>query len=62
MFSTSQLIVILIGLLFVLAYGLIGTSNNCVVLITGESVRIINCKFTGEFVEYAKTLKPAGSC
>lgn len=34
--------------------------NTCVVVITGESVRIVGCEFTDNFVEFAKVVKPAG--
>lgn len=33
--------------------------QGCTVVITGESVKIIGCEFTGSFIEYAKNLKPA---
>nr|AAK85159.1 TBG3 [Alfalfa latent virus] len=29
----------------------------CTVVLTGESVKIVGCEFTSEFIEYAKTLK-----
>lgn len=29
---------------------------SCVVLVTGESIRIEGCEFTPEFIEYAKSL------
>lgn len=34
--------------------------NTCVVVITGESVKIVGCEFTDNFVEFAKVVKPAG--
>ncbi|AHN84514.1 triple gene block 3 protein [Gaillardia latent virus] len=35
-------------------------NNTCVVVITGESVKIVGCEFTDNFVEFAKVVKPAG--
>nr|QNN26225.1 TGB3 [Peony betaflexivirus 1] len=29
----------------------------CTVIVTGESVKIIDCEFTVQFIEYAKSLK-----
>lgn len=35
------------------------SSNNCVIEITGEAVRISGCTFDKTFVELVKGLKPA---
>nr|QED43223.1 TGB3 [Garlic common latent virus]QED43230.1 TGB3 [Garlic common latent virus] len=37
----------------------INTDCGCSIAITGESVTIRGCKFTPEFIEYAKTLEVA---
>ncbi|ACM46000.1 triple gene block protein 3 [Helleborus mosaic virus] len=34
------------------------TLNDCIVVVTGESVTIRGCSFTTEFIEFAKGLKP----
>ncbi|QED42795.1 TGB3 [Allium carlavirus A] len=33
----------------------------CTVIITGESVKLLNCDFNRDFIEFAKGLKPFGS-
>lgn len=33
------------------------TLNSCTIILTGESVKILGCDFSSEFIEYAKTLK-----
>lgn len=43
--------------LLILKFVLTPSSNDCAVIITGESVKILNCEFTPEFLEYAKGLK-----
>nr|SNQ27849.1 triple gene block protein 3 [Elm carlavirus] len=35
-----------------------GPGRGCTIIITGESVTISHCDFTGEFIDFAKTLKP----
>ncbi|UXX34100.1 triple gene block protein 3 [Pseudostellaria heterophylla carlavirus 1] len=62
MLGNSHLVGILCVLICVLLYTLVPIGNNCVVIITGESVRISSCLFDEHFVEFAKTVKPAGSC
>nr|WAM65118.1 triple gene block 3 [Ligustrum virus A] len=37
-------------------------SEPCTITITGESVRIVGCVQTPEFIELVGKLKPAGSC
>nr|AYC63231.1 triple gene block 3 [Ligustrum virus A] len=37
-------------------------SEPCSITITGESVRIVGCVQTPEFIELIGKLKPAGSC
>nr|QED44826.1 TGB3 [Garlic yellow virus]QED44832.1 TGB3 [Garlic yellow virus] len=37
------------------------TTNGCTVIVTGESVKLLNCIFDENFVAYAKELKPFGS-
>nr|AFV36795.1 TGB3 protein [Garlic latent virus] len=36
-------------------------TEKCTVIITGESVRIIGCEFTRDFIDFAKQAKPFGS-
>nr|QED43644.1 TGB3 [Garlic latent virus] len=36
-------------------------SEKCTVIITGESVKILNCDFTRDFIDFAKQAKPFGS-
>nr|BAZ96206.1 TGB3 [Shallot latent virus] len=36
-------------------------TERCTVVITGESVKILGCEFTREFVDFAKQAKPFGS-
>lgn len=62
MLSNVHLLGVLCVLICVLLYSLIPTGNNCVVIITGESVRISSCAFDEHFVEFAKTVRPAASC
>ncbi|ABS89248.1 triple gene block protein 3 [Coleus vein necrosis virus] len=38
-----------------------GSTCNCVVHISGESVRITGCEFTKDFIGYAKTLRVANN-
>nr|WAK43337.1 triple gene block 3 [Ligustrum virus A] len=38
------------------------TCEPCSITITGESVRIVGCVQTPEFIELIGKLKPAGSC
>nr|CAC84176.1 TGB3 protein [Garlic latent virus] len=35
--------------------------EKCTVIITGESVKIIGCEFTSDFIDFAKQAKPFGS-
>lgn len=51
------LAVIIVGILL-----LTKPQDNCVIAITGESVRIINCGTSKELLEFAKVIKPAGAC
>ncbi|QCY49485.1 triple gene block 3 protein [Shallot virus S] len=37
------------------------SARGCTVIISGESVKLLNCVFNREFVEYASKLKPFGS-
>nr|QED43806.1 TGB3 [Garlic latent virus] len=47
---------------FLLCYGLENyKSERCTVIITGESVKIIGCEFTRDFIDFAKQAKPFGS-
>lgn len=62
MFSNNYLLVVLCVLICVLTYSLVPSGNSCVVIITGESVRISSCEFDEHFVEFAKSVRPAGSC
>nr|QQG34562.1 TGB3 [Stevia carlavirus 1] len=41
---------------------LLQQSKQCVIVISGESVRVIGCEITEELVKFAKEVKPAGSC
>nr|QCY49522.1 triple gene block 3 protein [Shallot latent virus] len=51
---------LIITLLF--CYSFEGLRNEkCTVIITGESVKIIGCDFTKEFIDFAKQAKPFGS-
>ncbi|QYF50256.1 MAG: TGB3 protein [Henan betaflexivirus 6] len=36
-------------------------TERCTVIITGESVKIIGCDFTKDFIDFAKQAKPFGS-
>nr|AAB31047.1 coat protein [Helenium virus S]QQX32702.1 TGB3 [Helenium virus S]QQX32708.1 TGB3 [Helenium virus S]QQX32725.1 TGB3 [Helenium virus S]QQX32731.1 triple gene block 3 [Helenium virus S] len=60
--SNELLLIALLAILGSIVWLLTNQQEQCVVLITGESVRIVSCKFTPEFIEYAKALKPANSC
>jgi len=59
----SQIIVGLISCCVVLLslhtieFYLKNTQNSCTIILTGESVKILGCDFSSEFIEYAKTLK-----
>lgn len=49
-----------------LALGLLFSLDNlspkgCTVIITGESVKLFNCVFDSDFVNYASKLRPFGS-
>nr|QED43565.1 TGB3 [Garlic latent virus] len=35
--------------------------EKCTVIITGESVKLIGCEFTKDFIDFAKQAKPFGS-
>ncbi|AKZ66617.1 triple gene block protein 3 [Atractylodes mottle virus] len=59
-FQVLMLVLALLVLGFV--YVNINPYSPCVVVITGESVRIVSCEFTPEFVALARDLRPAGSC
>ncbi|QED44838.1 TGB3 [Garlic yellow virus] len=37
------------------------SNSGCTVIITGESVKLLNCEFNKEFTDFAKGLKPFGS-
>nr|BAL03074.1 triple gene block protein 3 [Helleborus net necrosis virus] len=43
---------------YLLLERLFAVNDPCTVHISGESVRIIGCAFTPDFIEYARTLKP----
>nr|AFV36807.1 TGB3 protein [Garlic latent virus] len=36
-------------------------AERCTVIITGESVKIVGCEFTKDFIDFAKQAKPFGS-
>nr|QED43926.1 TGB3 [Garlic latent virus] len=60
----QPLVALITGLLatLLLCYGLESfKTEKCTVLITGESVKIIGCEFTRDFIEFAKLAKPFGS-
>lgn len=52
------LIVIIVCLFCVLLLSLVNRGRSCVVVVTGESVRLIDCTFDENFIAYAQTLKP----
>nr|AFV36819.1 TGB3 protein [Garlic latent virus] len=57
-------IALIIGLLatWLLCFGLESfKAEKCTVIITGESVKIIGCEFTRDFIDFAKQAKPFGS-
>lgn len=41
---------------------LLQQNKQCLIVISGESVRVIGCDITEELVKFAKEVKPAGSC
>nr|ACM45988.1 triple gene block protein 3 [Helleborus net necrosis virus] len=43
---------------YLLLERLFASSDPCTVHISGESVRIVGCAFTPDFIDYAKSLKP----
>lgn len=60
----QPLVALLAGLLITLlfCYALEGLrSERCTVIITGESVKILGCDFTKDFIDFAKQAKPFGS-
>nr|QED43962.1 TGB3 [Garlic latent virus] len=36
-------------------------TEQCTVIITGESVKFLGCEFTRDFIDFAKQAKPFGS-
>ncbi|AFP73391.1 TGB3 [Sweet potato C6 virus] len=52
------LIVVISSLLGLLALNLLSQSENCLILITGESVRVVNCGITKDLLELVRDLKP----
>ncbi|QYF50250.1 MAG: TGB3 protein [Xinjiang sediment betaflexivirus 1] len=50
----------LAALSFACVFGLLnwfaGSDPGCTVILTGESVKLLNCKFTPEFIDYASKL------
>nr|AFV36803.1 TGB3 protein [Garlic latent virus] len=62
--QVQPLLILLLSLVLTLlfCYCFEGLHNNkCAVIITGESVKIIGCEFTKDFIEFAKQAKPFGS-
>nr|QYA72388.1 triple gene block protein 3 [Shallot latent virus] len=60
----QPLIALITSLLFTLflCYSLENyKQERCTVIITGESVKIIGCEFTRDFIDFAKQTKPFGS-
>nr|QED43956.1 TGB3 [Garlic latent virus] len=60
----QPLVALITGLLatLLLCYSLESfKTEKCTVVITGESVKIIGCEFTRDFIEFAKQAKPFGS-
>nr|QED43554.1 TGB3 [Garlic latent virus] len=60
----QPLVALIIGLLatLLLCYCLENfKTEKCTVVITGESVKIIGCEFTRDFIDFAKQAKPFGS-
>nr|QED43938.1 TGB3 [Garlic latent virus] len=62
--QVQPLVVLTISLLvtLLLCYSLENLKpEKCTVIITGESVKIIGCEFTSDFIDFAKQAKPFGS-
>lgn len=55
----NYLLVYTICVCVVIVYLLINPKSECVVIVTGESVKIIGCDRVEGFVELATKLKPA---
>nr|BAA01934.1 ORF(IV) [Garlic latent virus] len=51
---------LLVTLLFCYSFDNLRTER-CTVIITGESVKLIGCEFTKDFIDFAKQAKPFGS-
>nr|QWT83669.1 triple gene block protein 3 [Potato virus S] len=55
----SALCLIVFTLAFALSWYVLRPGNtSCVLLITGESVRLVNCELTKDLVEAVATLRP----
>nr|QCH00873.1 triple gene block 3 [Shallot yellow stripe virus]QCH00882.1 triple gene block 3 [Shallot latent virus] len=62
--QVQPFVVLCVSLLatLLICYGLEGLRDvKCTVIITGESVKILGCDFTKEFIDFAKQAKPFGS-
>nr|WJN65814.1 TGB3 [Phlox virus M] len=55
-------IVVLLCAFSVALFTLRGTSSDCIVIVTGESVRIQGCVLNSEFQAVLSSLKPLGAC
>nr|DAC85621.1 TPA_asm: triple gene block protein 3 [Date palm-associated virus A]DAC85626.1 TPA_asm: triple gene block protein 3 [Date palm-associated virus A] len=58
MFQVSLIIIVTALSVLVMLMLLDSHSKGCTVVITGESVKFINCVFDSEFINYAKSVKP----
>lgn len=60
-FTPVHLGLIVFTVLCVVGSVLLRSGNNqCVIIITGESIKILNCEMTPAFLEYAKGLHVEG--
>lgn len=58
---SKELVAGIVGavVVFLVLHVINSRSNNCTVIITGESVTIQGCEFNKDFIDYARELKPA---
>ncbi|ABP37859.1 triple gene block 3 protein [Phlox virus S] len=63
MLSRIQCAILCASVLCSILLLLLNRSNStCVVVISGESVKIVGCEFTDNFLEFARGVKPYCGC